>query len=145
MVVSQNSGIGNMMGALTSLMYTFRLPVLLIISWRGKPGHADEPQHELMGQITCRSLDLLGVRHIPFPGKLDELRVGVETSAQYMKSHSLPFAFVLSPGIMSFKGADRRVAPCQQHAGNNAAISRRARSHEAYPRDRDHIGPCGRR
>ena len=70
-----------MMGALTSLMYTFRLPVLLIISWRGEPGHADEPQHELMGQITCRSLDLLGVRHIPFPSTLDELRDGVETSA----------------------------------------------------------------
>jgi len=106
-VVSQNSGIGNMMGALTSLMYTFRLPVLLIISWRGEPGHADEPQHELMGQITCRSLDLLGVRHIPFPSTLDELRDGVETSAQYMKSHSLPFAVVLSPGVMSFQGEEK--------------------------------------
>ena len=105
-VVSQNSGIGNMMGALTSLMYTFRLPVLLIISWRGKPGYADEPQHELMGQITCRSLDLLGVRHIPFPSTLDELRDGVETSAQYMKNYSLPFAFVLSPGVMSFQGEE---------------------------------------
>jgi phosphonopyruvate decarboxylase len=106
-VLSQNSGIGNMMGALTSLMYTFRLPVLLIVSWRGKPGHPDEPQHELMGQITCHSLDLLGVRHRPFPSTLDELRDGVEASVQYMKSYSLPFAFVLGPGVMSFQGEER--------------------------------------
>ena len=100
-VVSQNSGIGNMMGALSSLMYTFRLPVLLVISWRGGPGHSDEPQHELMGQITPRSLELLGVRHTPFPGTLPEWKDDIEKSVQYMKSNSLPFAFVLSPGIMS--------------------------------------------
>lgn len=116
-VASQNSGIGNMMGALTSLMYTFRLPVLLIISWRGKPGHADEPQHDLMGQITCQSLDLLGVRHTPFPSNLDELRVGVETAARYMKGHSLPFAFVLSPGIMSFQDEEKVSLPVSSSLG----------------------------
>lgn len=101
-IVSQNSGIGNMMGALTSLMYTFRLPVLLIISWRGEPGHTDEPQHDLMGQITPQSLDLLGVRNVPFPDTLNELQDKLETSVQYMKAHSLPFAFILSTGVMSF-------------------------------------------
>ncbi len=105
-VLSQNSGIGNMMGALTSLTYTFRLPVLLIISWRGKPGNADEPQHELMGQITSRSLELLGVGQVPFPNRLDKLRDGIEAAAQYMESRSLPFAFILSPGDMSFEGEE---------------------------------------
>jgi len=106
-VVSQNSGIGNMMDALTSLMYTFRLPVLLIVSWRGKPGQSDEPQHELMGQITCQSLDLLGVKHIPFPDTLGELRDVLTTSAQYMRRCSLPFALVLSPGVILSKGKER--------------------------------------
>ncbi len=109
-VLSQNSGIGNMMGALTSLMYTFRLPVLLIISWRGEPGHADEPQHDLMGRITCQSMDLFGVRHRPFPRTLAELRDSLESSVQYMKSRSLPFAFILSNGVMSFQGEEKTLA-----------------------------------
>lgn len=99
-VVSQNSGIGNMMDALTSLMYTFRLPVLLIVSWRGEPGYPDEPQHEMMGRITCHSLDLLGVKHVPFPSTFDELGDAVKASVRYMRRFSLPFALVLSPRVM---------------------------------------------
>ena len=48
----QNSGLGNAVSPLTSLNWVFRLPVLLIVTWRGAPEVADEPQHELMGQIT---------------------------------------------------------------------------------------------
>ena len=106
-VVSQNSGIGNMMGALTSLMHTFRLPVLLIISWRGEPGHADEPQHDLMGRITCQAMELLGVKHRPFPTTLPELRDNLEGSLQHMTSCSLPFAFILSPGAMASHGEQK--------------------------------------
>ena len=142
-VASQNSGIGNMMGALTSLMYTFRLPVLLIISWRGKPGYADEPQHELMGQITCRSLDLLGVSHIPFPSTLDELRDGVETSAQYMKNYSLPFAFVLSPGVMSFQGEENISLRGSRPLGTMQLLAGPARMkrHHTIETIMAHVGP----
>ena len=48
----QNSGLGNAVSPLTSLTWTFRLPQLLIVTWRGQPGVADEPQHALMGPIT---------------------------------------------------------------------------------------------
>ena len=88
-----------------------------------------------MGQITCQSLDLLGVKHIPFPSTLDELRDGVETSAQYMKSHSLPFAFVLSPGVMSFQGDQENAPSQQQPAGNNSTLRSRTCSHETCPCD----------
>ncbi len=45
----QNSGLGNAVSPLTSLTWTFRLPQLLIVTWRGQPGIADEPQHALDG------------------------------------------------------------------------------------------------
>src|ERR1700723_2744223 len=48
----QNSGLGNAVSPLTSLTWTFRLPQLLMVTWRGQPGVADEPQHALMGPIT---------------------------------------------------------------------------------------------
>ena len=51
-VLMQNSGLTNATSPLTSLNYTFKLPVLGFVSLRGEPGLKDEPQHELMGQIT---------------------------------------------------------------------------------------------
>src|SRR5687767_12729089 len=51
-VMMQNSGLGNAVNPLTSLNAIFRIPLLLIVTWRGEPdGTHDEPQHELMGQI----------------------------------------------------------------------------------------------
>ena len=37
----QNSGLGNAVSPLTSLTWTFHLPQLLIITWRGEPGVHD--------------------------------------------------------------------------------------------------------
>jgi phosphonopyruvate decarboxylase len=41
----QNSGLGNAVSPLTSLAYTFRIPLLVICTHRGAPGLSDEPQH----------------------------------------------------------------------------------------------------
>ena len=55
----QNSGLGNAVNPLTSLTWTFRIPILLITTLRGEPGGpADEPQHELMGRITTQLLEI---------------------------------------------------------------------------------------
>jgi phosphonopyruvate decarboxylase len=61
-VLMQNSGLTNATSPLTSLNFTFRLPVLGFVSLRGEPGLKDEPQHELMGQITEKMLSLMEVR-----------------------------------------------------------------------------------
>src|SRR5437763_15212390 len=61
-VLFQNSGLGNAVNPLTSLTYTFRIPVLVIVTWRNQPGGpADEPQHELMGRITSDLVRLMGI------------------------------------------------------------------------------------
>src|SRR5207245_10204493 len=61
-VLFQNSGLGNAVNPLTSLTHTFRIPVLVITTWRAEPGGpADEPQHELMGRVTPDLLALMGV------------------------------------------------------------------------------------
>ena len=48
-VMFQNSGLGNAVNPLTSLNAPFRIPALLITTWRGEPGRPDEPQHESGG------------------------------------------------------------------------------------------------
>ena len=59
----QNSGLGNAVNPLASLMdgQVYGLPCLLVIGWRGEPGVHDEPQHVKQGQITLGQLDLLDI------------------------------------------------------------------------------------
>src|SRR5688572_19491789 len=66
-VLMQNSGLTNATSPLTSLNFTFKLPVLGFVSLRGEPGVKDEPQHELMGQITEKMLALMRVEWAYLP------------------------------------------------------------------------------
>ena len=67
-VMFQNSGLGNAVNPLTSLNYTFRIPVLLIVTLRGETGGPkDEPQHELMGEITTALLESMRIGWSYFP------------------------------------------------------------------------------
>src|SRR5258708_15565979 len=45
-VVLQNSGLGNAVNPFASLLIPYRIPALLIVSWRGRPGrpHRVAPQ-----------------------------------------------------------------------------------------------------
>src|ERR1700723_2523798 len=69
-VVCQNSGLGNAFNPLPSLTAPFRIPTLLITPWRGRPGEPDEPQHEVMGQITSDLLTLMGLPQARFPSEI---------------------------------------------------------------------------
>lgn len=62
-VYMQNSGIGNAVNPLVSLadQEVYRIPMLLIIGWRGEPGVHDEPQHVKQGEITTSLLDVMGI------------------------------------------------------------------------------------
>ncbi len=64
-VYLQNSGLGNAVNPLTSLMdkEVYSIPSILFLSWRGEPGQPDEPQHKKMGRIM---LDLLKDMEIPY-------------------------------------------------------------------------------
>ncbi len=61
----QNSGFGNAVNPLTSLMdkKVYSIPAILFLTWRGEPNTKDEPQHKKMGAIM---LDLLKVLEIPY-------------------------------------------------------------------------------
>lgn len=59
-VLLQNSGLGTALNALVSLPSLYRVPMLLVTSWRGEGGH-DAPEHVVMGAITPQLLDLAGI------------------------------------------------------------------------------------
>ena len=61
-VYMQNDGYGNAINPLSSLQLLYKLPVLLLISWRAEHGKKDAPQHFIMGKTI---LQLLNVFKIP--------------------------------------------------------------------------------
>jgi len=96
-VFMQNSGLGVSLNALASLSLLYELPVLLVISWRGEGGR-DAPEHLLMGQITDRLLDTIGVPHqLLDPARLDEQ---VAAAAARLDETRRPFALIVRKGIL---------------------------------------------
>lgn len=97
----QNSGLGNAVSPLTSLNHVFRIPVLLIITLRGEPGKPDEPQHELMGQITPDLLDSMCIPWAWFPDREEEIETVLSTAVSHMDSTGRPYALVMRKGMVA--------------------------------------------
>lgn len=97
----QNSGLGNAVSPLTSLAWTFCLPQLLIITWRGQPGVPDEPQHALMGPITPRLLDAMEIPWELFPTETDGIGPALDRATAHMDAVGRPYALVMRKGSVA--------------------------------------------
>ena len=91
----QNSGLGNAVNPITSLLYIYQIPVVLLVSHRGKPGEKDEPQHELMGQITVELSKLCGME--TFVMQPERLSSELEDT----QTRGVPAVFVVPDGTLS--------------------------------------------
>ncbi len=99
--VMQNSGLGNAVSPLTSLNHVFRIPVLLIITLRGEPGKPDEPQHELMGQITVDLLDSMRIPWCWFPDREEGVEDVLQTVVDHMDSTGRPYALIMKKDMVA--------------------------------------------
>ncbi len=125
-VMCQNSGLGNMINPLTSLNWPFRIPTLLIVTLRGEPGPGDstrdEPQHELMGRITTRLLDDIGVPSAEFPDREAAIAPGLDAARANMAETDLPYALILRQGGLAAASLDQ-VAPAPRPIGQYHDLS----------------------
>jgi phosphonopyruvate decarboxylase len=110
-VMCQNSGLGNTVNPLTSLNFPFRIPTMLIVTWRGQPGVHDEPQHELMGEITGEVLDTMRIPHRPFPTDKGDIAAALDAAEAEMEKSSLPFAYIMAKGSVSNESLDEAKLP----------------------------------
>lgn len=113
MVLCQNSGLGNMVNPLTSLAHPFRIPMLLIVTWRGEPETPDEPQHGLMGAITKDLLATLQVPSQDVPQSIDELRLALGRACDDTKERHCS-ALVITKGTF----VDEPALSHEGHHGN---------------------------
>ena len=116
----QNSGLGNAVNPLTSLTATFRIPILILTTWRGEPGGAaDEPQHGLMGGVTPGLLELMEIPWERLPEQEDALGPALARGLAHMEQHGTPYAFIVPKGGVG--GGPAQPAPRPPPAGAAAA------------------------
>ncbi|NDI36271.1 phosphonopyruvate decarboxylase [Chengkuizengella sediminis] len=99
-VLMQNSGLTNAVSPLTSLIFPFRIPFLGFVSLRGEEGISDEPQHELMGQITTKMLDLMQVEWQYLSSNLDEAIQQLYLANKHLDNNRC-FFFVVRKGTFT--------------------------------------------
>lgn len=104
LVYMQNSGMGNVINPLASLVDkdVYAVPMLLLIGWRGQgntePNH---PQHKLQGEITPGLLDVM---HIPYSILTDDdadFKAVIEKAAAYCRKSRQPYALIAPKGVMA--------------------------------------------
>jgi len=114
-VMFQNSGLGNAVNPITSLTYTFNIPVMIITTLRGEPGGpADEPQHELMGQITTAMLETMKLKWAFFPQTESEVGPALKEADDYMKRTNQPFVFVMRKDDIAEYKLQKKPAPSKK-------------------------------
>lgn len=93
-VYMQNSGLGNAVNPLISLADedVYKIPMLLMIGWRGEPGKHDAPQHIKQGKITLSLLEAMGIEYLVLS---DDYKKEIDEAVSYMKKESKSFALVI--------------------------------------------------
>jgi len=136
MVLMQNSGLGTSLNALVSLSLMYRLPALLLVTWRGHDGK-DAPEHILMGEISPSLLEMIRIPHRILSAKTiaDDIAWGRAESDRL----SQPVALLLPPNVLrgaaeGEPSASKREASGSNSEGEPSAFENRGRPIEP-PRD----------
>ena len=99
-VVMQNSGVGNVINSLTSFSLMYKIPVLLIVGWRGYGGPPnDAPEHWIMGAKTAEMFSMLDMPHEIL--EEDGLDQSLDRLDFEMAKQSIPGALLVRAGVLS--------------------------------------------
>ena len=96
-VLMQNSGLGNSIGTLASLVLLYKIPMLLLISWRGYQGK-DAPEHLIMGKTTVKLLGDIGV-----PTQVlskEDAEKTILNAVKMTEEKNIPTAIIMRRGVI---------------------------------------------
>lgn len=104
LVYMQNSGLGNVINPLASLVDkdVYAVPMILLIGWRGQgntePNH---PQHKLQGEITTKILDVMHIPYSVLNDDNDEFAAVIEIAVKYCTETRQPYGLIAPKGVMA--------------------------------------------
>ena len=96
-ILLQNSGLGNVVNPLTSFNLIYRIPVLMVVSWRGYGGK-DAPEHLIMGEKTPDLLYTLGIPQAVL--EAETLEESLQWAVSTMERQQVPVAVILRKAIV---------------------------------------------
>lgn len=105
MVYMQNSGEGNIINPLASLLNpkVYAIPMVFVIGWRGEPGKKDEPQHIYQGEVTEKLLEDMGVEHFVVGEETTEEELtAVMKRFNELLDRGMDVAFVVRKGALTY-------------------------------------------
>lgn len=139
-VYMQNSGIGNAVNPLLSLLDAdvYSIPALLVIGWRGMPGVHDEPQHVKQGRVTTELLDAMEIPYTILADNEHDARIQIEMAVSFIKDTGRQMALIVRKGV--FEPMSLPESPAPELPGREEAI--RAIIH-AMPADTAFVGTTG--
>jgi sulfopyruvate decarboxylase alpha subunit len=95
-LLMQNSGLGYCLNAFTSLNLIYKIPALVIMSWRGKAGK-DAPEHIIMGDIDQELLKTAGMEYsILSAENCEEV---LKKAKQKIYVEKLPYTLIVEKGL----------------------------------------------
>ncbi len=99
-VYMQNSGLGNCINPLLSLTdeEVYKIPLLMLIGWRGEPNVKDEPQHIKQGKVTDKILNACSIEYEILPLELNQALDTLLKACKYIKENKKPFAIIIKKG-----------------------------------------------
>ena len=106
-VYMQNSGIGNIINPVASLMNdkVYGIPCIFFVGWRGEPGIHDEPQHIFQGEVTVKLLEDMDIRTFIISRDTTEEEVKNQLALwEPLLKNGKQVAFVVRKGALEFDG-----------------------------------------
>ncbi|MDE5547458.1 MAG: phosphonopyruvate decarboxylase, partial [Clostridia bacterium] len=106
-VYLQNSGIGNIVNPVASLLNdkVYGIPCIFLVGWRGEPGVHDEPQHVFQGEVTVKLLEDIGIATCVLSKDTTEEQAAKQLEAwQPLLQAGKQVAFVVKKGTFTFDG-----------------------------------------
>ncbi|MBF0380675.1 MAG: phosphonopyruvate decarboxylase [Magnetococcales bacterium] len=100
-VMMQNDGYGNAVNPLSSLQLLYKLPSLLLVSWRGEPGKKDAPQHGLMGETLQDFFKIFNIPYHIIDPDMDDFSSLISEAKNHFESTKTPFGLVIKKGYFS--------------------------------------------
>ena len=95
-LLMQNSGLGYCLNAFTSLNLIYKIPALVIMSWRGKAGK-DAPEHIIMGDIDQKLLKTAGMEYsILSEENCEDV---LKKAKQKICNEKLPYTLIVEKGL----------------------------------------------
>ncbi len=97
LVYMQNSGLGNAINPLTSLVdkELFAIPMLIMIGWRGEPGKKDAIQHLKDGRIQIDLLESLELPYTILPSENYDIESQISDSIKVAKESQSPYVILV--------------------------------------------------